>query len=376
MSLCASVSSGKISVSSVVTEAVVTEPVTIYVHGLSVSFHGIPYILEVLVGFCFCSINLKSGISDDLLIFVVHLSDLDTLLLKHEVGCSCVVPVIFVEGLSNSQLSSKLDSFLIFSGKCVPSVHVDHNAVNTSGLVPSRSTPVRAYFLKLQGIVSPRTGELTSVDNASLEGLIKFCSCNGCDVDSKFLSNFTSKYAAKTDLHALHVIEGFDGLVGTDTGLSSGKSDRIVLDVVLIVYVVVAIKSATFIEPVEIVSGVEVIDQSGKDLECGILTSPIAAPVSAGLDSSVLNVVDQLSCCAKFAFSIVLNGELAVCELAYQFSKSLVSKEVDVSGTPGGSHLPCYFGKIRSCISAAIATICRSGFATAASGKAEDHGYT
>ena len=116
--------------------------------------------------------------------------------------------------------------------------------------------------------------------------------------------------------------------------------NREVGHVVLAVHILIALKAAALRDPDIVVHAGEVIHRGGKQLKSGILAAPVAAPVAAALDGAVLNVIEQLICCAQRALRIVRDGESAVGQLAYQFGEALVTGKVDVAVAPGGTHLP------------------------------------
>ena len=116
--------------------------------------------------------------------------------------------------------------------------------------------------------------------------------------------------------------------------------NREIRHVVLAVHILIALQAAALGDPDVVVHAGEVIHCSGEQLKSGILAAPVAAPVTAALDGAVLDVIKQLVCRTKRALRIVGDGEASVGQLADQLGEALVTGEVNIAVTPGGTHLP------------------------------------
>ncbi|MPM79459.1 hypothetical protein SDC9_126493 [bioreactor metagenome] len=233
-----------------------------------------------------------------------------------------------------------MDDLLIFLRKCIPGVHVDHDAIDACGLIPAGSAPVLGDFLQLQGVIRLGARELAAVDNAALQGFIQLGSSHGGDIDAQLLSRPASQNAAQPNLHLLHISDGVNWLYGADAGFRAVDHNGEVHHVILAILILIALHTAGLIDPGVKVHGAEIIHDGGEQLKSSILSGPVAAPVATALNSAILNIIEQLVGCAQLTLGVVGNGKATVGHLADQFRKTLVDCKMHIAGSPSGAHLP------------------------------------
>ena len=71
----------------------------------------------------------------------------EAVLLEHLLGGIEIHPQVAGQLLGGADLSRHLDGVLVLLRKLVPRVLVDHNAVDTAGLIPCRRAPVLGNLL-------------------------------------------------------------------------------------------------------------------------------------------------------------------------------------------------------------------------------------